>query len=91
MFETRKSVNIKKIIRHLKTNRDLQNIPVGKINRLVRRMPYPIGLVSSDKKVLVTTYLNKSTIDFFKKEADKYHTKYQRMMRAVLDRYAAFH
>ena len=54
-------------------------------------MPYPIGLVSSDKKVLVTTYLNKSTIDYFKKEADKYHTKYQRMMRAVLDRYAASH
>ena len=84
-------MNIKKIIRHVKTNRDLQNIPVGKIKRLVRRMPYPIGLVSSDKKVLVTTYLNKSTIDFFKKEADKYHTKYQRMMRAVLDRYAASH
>jgi len=54
-------------------------------------MPYPIGLISSDKKVLVTAYLNKSTIDFFKKEADKYHTKYQRMMRAVLDRYAALH
>jgi len=84
-------MNVKKIIKRAKTNRDLQNIPVGKIDRAVRRMPYPIGLVSSDQKVLVTTYLNKSTIDFFKKEADKYHTKYQRMMRAVLDRYAHFH
>jgi len=60
-------MNVKKIIKRAKTNRDLQNIPVGKIDRAVRRMPYPIGLVSSDQKVLVTTYLNKSTIDFFKK------------------------
>ncbi len=74
-----------------KTSRDLQNIPVRKIDRIVKGMPHPGGLVPSEKKVLVTIYLNKATVDFFKKEADKYHTKYQRMMRAVLDRYGHFH
>lgn len=86
-----RGINIHKIIKGARTNRDWQHIPVEKVSRTVKGMPYPIGLVPSEKKVLVTIYLNQSTIRFFKKEADKYNTKYQRMMRAVLDLYADAH
>lgn len=84
-------MNIKKIIKRAKTGRDLQNILVGESNRAVREMPYPVGLVSSDTKHRITIYLNKSTVDYFKQQANKHHTKYQRMMRAVLYRYAVLH
>ena len=71
--------------------RDWQNIPVGKIDRTIKDMPYPIGLLPSEKKIRVSIYLNESTVRYFKKEADRYHAKYQRMMRAVLERYQHTH
>ena len=86
-----RGIKIGKIIEGVRPNRDWENIPLDKIYQTAKRMPYPIGLVSSEKKGLVTIYLNKSTVRFFKKEADRYHTKYQRMMRAVLDIYADAH
>ena len=58
------------------------------MSRSIKGMPYPIGAGPTEKKVLITLYLNKSTVSFFKKAADKYSTKYQRMMRAVLTLYA---
>ena len=86
-----RGINIHKIIKETRRNRDWQNVPLGKIDRSIKGMPHPIGLAPSQKKALVTMYLNKSTVDFFKKEANQCHTKYQRMMRAVLDRYADLH
>ena len=71
-----------------RTGRDLQNIPVEEVNRMVRRMAYPGSLDFAEKKKLVTLYLNPSTIRFFKKQAEKNHTKYQRLMRAVLGQYS---
>ena len=73
----------------MRLNRDHQNIPVREIDKVIRQMPYPMGLDPIEKKALVTMYLNQSTIRYFKKQAEKHHTKYQRLMRAVLDRYAA--
>jgi hypothetical protein len=35
--------------------------------------------------------LSETSVDFFKKEARKHHTKYQRMIRALLDRYTFHH
>ncbi len=84
------SIKIQKIIAG-RVPRDWQNIPVQKIDRTLKDMPYPIGLVPTEKKVLVSFYLNKSTVRFFKKEADRHHAKYQRMMRAVLERYMHHH
>ena len=86
-----RGINFQEIIKETRRTRDWQNIPVEKISRAVKRMPHPIGLVPSEKKGLVTIYLNKATVSYFKKEANKYSTKYQRMMRAVLDRYADLH
>lgn len=86
-----RGINIQKIIDRTRISRDWENLPIEKINQTARKMGFPIGLVSSEKKVLVTIYLNKFTVDFFKKEARKYNTKYQRMIRTVLDLYAHAH
>ena len=86
-----RGINIQKMLNKPRVGREWQNLPIEKINQTARKMGYPIGLVSSEKKVLVTIYLNKFTIDFFKKEARKYNTKYQRMIRTVLDLYAHAH
>ena len=67
--------------------RDWQNIPIQKINKAVKNMPRPSGLDTQEKKVLVNFYVNQSTVRFFKKEANLYGSKYQRMMRAVLELY----
>ena len=41
-----------------------------------------------EESVKVTISLSKKSIDFFKAEAAKYHTQYQRMIRQLLDSYA---
>lgn len=52
-------------------------------------IPSPGELARKQKKVKVTISLSSSTIDFFKKEADEHGTKYQRLIRAVLDEYVS--
>jgi predicted DNA binding CopG/RHH family protein len=42
-----------------------------------------------DENVKVTIALKKSSIDFFKKEAKKQHTSYQKMIRQVINWYAS--
>ncbi|OGW90988.1 MAG: hypothetical protein A3D28_01805 [Omnitrophica bacterium RIFCSPHIGHO2_02_FULL_63_14] len=55
---------------------------------MIKKMAYPDSLDFAEKKKLVTLYLNPSTIRFFKKQAEKNRTKYQRLIRAVLDQYS---
>ncbi|NLD98023.1 MAG: CopG family transcriptional regulator, partial [Phycisphaerae bacterium] len=40
-----------------------------------------------DEQVKVTLSLTKSSVEFFKKEARKHGTRYQKMIRALVDRY----
>jgi len=37
----------------------------------------------------VTIALSKTSVDFFKNEAKKYNTQYQKMIRRLLDEYTA--
>jgi predicted DNA binding CopG/RHH family protein len=46
-------------------------------------------LVLRDDKVKVTISLNKESVEFFKKEAKKHRTSYQKMIRKVIDVYAS--
>jgi predicted DNA binding CopG/RHH family protein len=39
----------------------------------------------------VTIGLSQSSVDFFKQEAKKHHTQYQKMIRRLLDIYVAQH
>ena len=68
------------------TNRDM---PIGKLTRVKDFLPPPSELVLPEGTVKITISLNKSSIRFFKRQAKKNHTKYQKMIREVLDRYTA--
>ena len=62
--------------------------PVGKVARVKDFLPPPDQLVFPNKTKRVTIYLDISTVTFFKNQAIKHHTKYQRMIRELLDKYA---
>lgn len=64
-------------------------MPAGHLTRAVDDLPPPSELAKSLRSVRITIVLSKPSIDFFKKQARRHHTKYQRMMREVLDRYAS--
>lgn len=50
-------------------------------------LPSPVELAFREEGVKVTLSLSKKSIDFFKSEAAKHHTQYQRMIRRLLDAY----
>ena len=52
-------------------------------------LPSPEELVLKDETIKVTISLSKMSVDFFKREAKKYNTQYQKMIRRLLDDYAA--
>ena len=63
--------------------------PIGKVKVIADFLPSPQELALKDETVKVTISLSKSSIDFFKEEAKKYDTQYQKMIRRLLDEYAA--
>jgi hypothetical protein len=52
-------------------------------------LPPPEALVRKEDTVKVTLALSRSSVDFFKRQAIKNRTRYQRMIRRVLDVYAS--
>ena len=64
------------------------DMPRGKLTELPDFLPPPEDLVIPEDTIKVTIALKKSSLDFFKKEAKQHHTKYQKMIREVVDRYA---
>ena len=62
---------------------------MGKAKAIDDFLPPPDKLVLKEESVKVTISLSKESIAFFKKEAKKHHTQYQKMIRKVLDLYAA--
>lgn len=65
------------------------DFPVGKLTRMPDFLPPPHELAKARIVVKVTIALDHSSIEFFKKVAKKNKTKYQRMIREILDQYAA--
>ena len=66
-----------------------RNMPVGRLTRVADTLPPPSALAAQEPTVKVTIALKASSIQFFKREAQRNHTKYQRMIREVLDYYAS--
>jgi len=62
--------------------------PIGKVKVLKDFLPSPEELALKDETVKVTISLSKTSIDFFKREAKKYNTQYQKMIRRLLDEYS---
>ena len=65
--------------------------PLGDLKVVPDFLPRPEDLVFRDQGVKVTISLSKRSVDFFKSEAQKHNTQYQRMIRRLLDAYAAHH
>ena len=55
------------------------------------RLPPPDKLIPAEEPVKVTIYLNRKIVKFFKVEAGKNHTKYQKLIRTVLEKYSAMY
>lgn len=62
--------------------------PLGEVKVVPDFLPSPADLAFREESVKVTISLSKKSIEFFKSEAAKYHTQYQRMIRQLLDSYA---
>jgi predicted DNA binding CopG/RHH family protein len=65
--------------------------PIGKIKIIPDFLPSPAELAFNEEAVKVTLALSKKSIDFFKSEAAKNHTQYQRMIRRLVDSYVEAH
>ncbi|MEK6731380.1 MAG: CopG family transcriptional regulator [Pseudomonadota bacterium] len=63
--------------------------PMGKIKIIKDFLPTPDNLIFKDETIKVTLSLTKNSVDFFKQEAKKQNTKYQQMIRVLLDRYTS--
>ena len=63
--------------------------PIGKLKRVKDIFPRPEELVFKEDNTKITIALSRSSVEFFKREAKKHHTQYQKMIRNLLDEYVA--
>lgn len=63
-------------------------MPVGKLTQIPDFLPPPSQLLPNEEAVKITLSVTADTLKFFKSAAKDSGTKYQRMMRAVLNGYA---
>ena len=61
--------------------------PLGDLKIISDTLPPPELLAFREEGVKVTLALSKKSVDFFKSEAAKHHTQYQRMIRRLVDAY----
>jgi len=67
------------------------NEPMGKVRAVKDFLPSPDQLAFKEEKVKVTISLSRTSLDFFKEQADRHRTAYQKMIRNLLDAYAIQH
>jgi len=65
--------------------------PMGKLRVMKDFLPPPDKLVLKEENVKVTISLKKSSVEFFKGEAKKHRTSYQKMIRQVIDWYTSYY
>lgn len=65
--------------------------PVGPLKVVPDFLPAPEELVFKENTVKVTIALSKESVEYFKQEAKKHHTQYQKMIRRLLDAYVSVH
>ena len=65
------------------------NEPMGELKVIKDFLPLLEQLILKEDNLKVTISLSKSIIDFFKKQAVKHHSSYQKMIRRVVDCYAS--
>ena len=65
--------------------------PLGDLRVIKDFLPPPSELVYKEDTVKVTLGLSRRSVDFFKKEAKKHHTSYQKMIRQLVYWYTSHH
>jgi hypothetical protein len=63
--------------------------PMGELELVTDFLPSPAELAFREDGVKVTLALSKKSVEYFKTEASKHQTQYQRMIRRLLDSYVA--
>jgi predicted DNA binding CopG/RHH family protein len=75
----------------MKKNIEYTDEPIGKTRKIKDIFPRPEDLVFKEDNAKVTIALSRSSVAFFKREAKKHNTQYQKMIRHLLDEYVAHH
>jgi hypothetical protein len=65
--------------------------PLGDLRVVPDFLPPPAALAFRDPGTKITISLSRRSVEFFKDEARKHRTQYQRMIRSLLDAYVAHH
>ncbi len=65
--------------------------PMGEVSVVADFLPPPEELAFREETIKVTIALSKTSVNFFKREAEKHQVSYQRMIRRLLDEYALRH
>jgi len=73
----------------MKTKIKYTDEPMGELRVVRDFLPPPDQLVLKEENVKITISLKKSSVEFFKKEAQRHHTSYQKMIRRIIDWYAS--
>ena len=73
----------------MKTKIRYNNGPIGEVKIVRDFLPPPEELAFKEDQVKVTIGLSKVSVDFFKAQAKKHRTHYQKMIRRLVDLYVA--
>ena len=79
--------NALRLLRPTRAKIKYSNEPLGKVEVIQDFLPSPSELAFREEGVKVTLALSKKSVDFFKLEAEKHQTQYQRMIRRLIDAY----
>jgi len=63
-------------------------MPIGKMTRIKDFLPMPEKLSAPKDDVKITLALSRHSVMFFKDQARRHGSKYQRMIRTLVDQYA---
>jgi len=77
--------------RSMKNKIKYSNGPKGELKVVADFLPPPDQLVLKEENVKITISLKKSSVEFFKREAHKNRTSYQKMIRQLVDWYTTKH
>jgi len=75
----------------MKKREKLEDTPKREITVIDDFLPPPSQMVRKEDTVKVTSEYTRSSIEFLKKEAKKAKVPYQRMLRALVDKYVEQH
>ena len=75
----------------MKNKISYSNGPMEEVRVVKDFLPPPEELAFREETVKVTIALSKTSVEFFKQEADRHQVSYQKMIRRLLDEYTLLH